>query len=271
MTLSKSRLRFHTQMRDALAKEGLDISDLDLGPREGFRRSTHAQRSGTGFVTSNRNFYQTVLRPVVLANEAHLRDLTPRRRTNALLLLTYLAYDAHFGKASHTGHIYRWGGDLFDIDEPQADHVRTTRAYGLDCSGFVSAGFDVAVREGLLKKAELKDPFFKARAEELKKSPPGQPSPHRLNVKDFARLGREIQAIDAQAGDYIVMPPAPSIPHIIAIVEIDEHAYVAESANRGLVTKDYIHRKGELLPLETALARLQARKVKYQLRSVLGP
>jgi hypothetical protein len=265
------RVRFHLQLSKALEQEGLNISQLDLGPREGFNRNTPAKRVEKGFVTSNRDFYSAVLRPVILGNRDRLMTLSLRRRTNALLLLTYLAFDAHFGKASHTGHIYRWGGDLFDIDHAQIDHVRTSRAFGLDCSGYVSAGFDVAIREDLLSTDESKVPFFAQRREQILTSPPGQASPHRLNVSDFAQLGREVSADEAKAGDYIVMPPTPRIPHVIAIVEVNGQHYVAESANRGIVTKDYIHHAGELLPLNIALARLHSRKVPYVIRSVLSP
>jgi len=268
-----ARASHYSRISSELGSVGvvLERSAIEANPR--FLRSTPAAAVGAGFVSNNRWFYGEVLRSTVLRNRAALEKLPLRRRISALHLLIHTSYDAHFGQGDLPGHFYRWGGDLFDNDTPVINDIRTGEAFGLDCSGFVASAFDIALKENLLTTEELAaNAFLKSRRDQLAQMVPGTPSPHRLNVKDFARIGREITAGEAQAGDYIVIPKAEGVfPHIVAIVEMEGKLHIAESANNGSITRDHILQAGRYLRLEEGLERLKERGVKHELRSVMAP
>jgi hypothetical protein len=268
-----ARSTHYSRVSSELREAGVLLDRALLEPDSRFLRSTPAAASGTGFVSNNRWFYDEILRKAVLKNRAALEKLPLRRRISSLLLLIHTSYDAHFGQSDLPGHFYRWGGDLFDNDAPVINDIRTAEAFGLDCSGFVASAFDVAIKENLLTPQELAaHPFLRSRQEQLAQMVPGIPSPHRLNVKDFARIGREIAPSEAQAGDYIVIPKAEGVfPHIVAIVEIEGKLHIAESANNGSITRDHILQAGRYLRLEEGLERLKQRGVAHSLRSVLSP
>ena len=270
---ASARATHYSRISSELGESGVVLDRGLMEPDARFLRSTPAAAAGTGFVSNNRWFYDEILRKSVLQNRTALEKLPLRRRISLLHLLIHTSYDAHFGQSDLPGHFYRWGGDLFDNDVPVINDIRTGEAFGLDCSGFVAAAFDIALKENLLTTKEVAaNTFLKSRREQLAQMIPGTPSPHRLNVSDFARVGRAITAGEAQAGDYIVIPKAEGVfAHIVAIVEIAGKLHIAESANNGSITRDHILQTGRYLRLEEGLERLKERGVRHELRSVLGP
>lgn len=266
-----SRHAFRHWVEGALRDQGIELGLIPFARDPRFLRSTPAASSGAGFVTNNRWFYDELLRPGILRNRLSLMRLPLRRRLSALHLMIHTSYDAHFGQNDLPGHFYRWGGDLFDNDLPVRDDIRTDAAFGLDCSGFVASAFDVALKEGLVRPSELAtQPFLRDRRRQLETMLPGVVSETRLNVSDFARLGREISPSEAGPGDYIVIPKADGVfPHIVSVVEIHGKLFIAESANNGSITRDQILKTGRYLTLAEALQRLRERGVKHALRSVL--
>jgi len=192
-----------------------------------------------GYVTENRKFYEAVLRPLI---DLHLEDLSkqhPVQVVNTLTLFCHEAYQTYFG-----ANFYRWGGDIFDLDDPQEEGVRHGYAYGLDCSGFVSMPYEIAVLLGLLDPAR-DDAVFSSKGFArfvMTHSIPdlgGRDSTSnrcRLDTYDFLRLGREIFSIDSagvpsqeevsrlQAGDVVGTPG-----HVGIIVEIEGNPYYLES------------------------------------------
>jgi hypothetical protein len=263
-----------------LQSYGLNLKIIGGTCTREFTRKASAQKTDAGFVTSNVDLYRNLLRPSILQNRIALQLLDTSQKLNALQLLTFLVYDAYLGKPDQAGHFYRWGGDIYDIDLPQQNDIRTSKAFGLDCSGYVAAGFDIAILEGLFTDAEINAaPFLLTRKENLADIVPGTPSDLRLNVSDFQKIGveyfNETNAFDSrmegvlQAGDFIVIPRAPGIfPHVVSIVKIGTQLFVAESANRGSLTKEYIGEFGTFLPLDEALNRLKNKEVKFSVRGI---
>ena len=192
-----------------------------------------------GYVTENRKFYEAVLQPLI---DLHLEDLSkqhPVQVINTLTLFCHEAYQTYFG-----GKFYRWGGDIFDLDDPQEEGVRHQYAYGLDCSGFVSMPYEIAVLLGLLDPASDYAVFSSkgfARFSTAHSMPDlgGRDSTgnrYRLDTYDLLKLGREVFAVDSggvpsqeqvnllQPGDVV-----GTSGHVGIIVEIEGNPYHLES------------------------------------------
>ena len=103
----------------------------------------------SGYKTTNEIFLEKVITPLI---KPHLTELTKMNKTekiNYLTLFSFELYQRYFGK-----DFYRWGGDIFDLDDPQEKGVRSSFAYGLDCSGFVAIPYQLAVYFNLLSEDE---------------------------------------------------------------------------------------------------------------------
>lgn len=99
----------------------------------------------TGFKTQNQVFLKEVITPALEPYLVELSTLSQTDIINELALFTFNIYQEYFGKS-----FYRWGGDLFDLDEPQTRVNTSRKLYGLDCSGFVTAPYELAVHFGLI-------------------------------------------------------------------------------------------------------------------------
>lgn len=99
----------------------------------------------TGFKTQNREFLTEVITPALSPYLEELSTLSQHEIINELALFTFNIYQAYFGQS-----FYRWGGDLFDLDDPQTRGRTSRKRYGLDCSGFVAAPYEMAVHFELI-------------------------------------------------------------------------------------------------------------------------
>ncbi|MCE1188826.1 MAG: hypothetical protein LWX56_06745 [Ignavibacteria bacterium] len=99
-----------------------------------------------GYKTRNRDIVSRILLPWIEEHRAELTHLSPAECINRISLKVFSVYQNQLGK-----QFYRWGGDILDLDDPQITGVRHKYKYGLDCSGFVTAGYELAVFSKLVK------------------------------------------------------------------------------------------------------------------------
>lgn len=131
---------------------------LKVPEKKGYLRSFfNKERAGEGvtvsiegkemrmYTTRNIEFYNSVLKPVIKDNLPALQQLNYSGRVNVLIKFIFEAYRTYLGKS-----FYRWGGDLFDLDDAQGKGVRFDARFGLDCSGFAASAYEAAVDMGLL-------------------------------------------------------------------------------------------------------------------------
>ena len=107
-------------------------------------------KSMYAFKTENQSFVDKVLSPIVLPKKDLLITLSHRQIVNELTILIYKTYTSYIGRS-----FYRWGGDLFDLDDPQYESIRFKNRYGLDCSGFTTSGYELAVYMNLISPEDL--------------------------------------------------------------------------------------------------------------------
>ena len=198
----------------------------------------------SGYVTDNRAFLEQVITPIL---EPHIQELSKRHPVeliNTLTLFGFEIYRVYFGEPSHTREFYRWGGDLFDLDDPQEVGYRHGEKYGLDCSGLISLPYDLAVHFKLL---DAKDEIvvFSSRGFEHhcrihgtkdRGGRKGTTNRFRVDSIDIKKLGRPIFSVEdgrpprpeelelLQAGDLI-----SGSGHVAIIVEVRGKLYYLES------------------------------------------
>ncbi len=192
-----------------------------------------------GYATTNRQFLQQVVEPILAPHSRELSQQHPVQVINTLTLVSHEAYQKYFGK-----RFYRWGGDILDIDDPQDEGIRHECAYGLDCSGFASMPYEIAVLLGLLDPASDAALFSSegfARYARTHDVPDrggrlASSNRYRLDTEDLLRLGREVFAVDSgevpnqdqvrslQPGDIV-----GTTGHVGIIVEIEGALYYVES------------------------------------------
>jgi len=192
-----------------------------------------------GYVSRNREFFEKILKPVLASRVYDLANQHPVWVINAITLFSHRAYQAYFGKG-----FYRWGGDILDLDDPQEAGARCEYAFGLDCSGFASMPYDVAVQLGVLDPASIgalfsSDGFALYCRQHPMQDLGGRDSTsnrHRVDTYDFLRMGREIFALDRgtfpmddqmgllQPGDIVC-----TSGHVGIIVDINGEPYYVES------------------------------------------
>jgi hypothetical protein len=192
-----------------------------------------------GYVSDNRSFFETVMAPAI---EKRLDDYRSRpviEAINDFALLGHEIYRTWIGR-----EFYRWGGDLFDLDDPQAEGIRHDRRYGIDCSGFASLPYEIAVHFGLLKPEEPSAVFSSKGFEHFchtqgcqdRGGRGGTSNRYRVDSSEMAELGREVihipqggkaspeEIAKCQAGDLMGRPG-----HFGIVVEIQGELYYLES------------------------------------------
>jgi hypothetical protein len=132
------------------------IPDITEAQREEFNENilseftSAKQENGkefSGYETKNKIFLEKVITPLL---EPHLADISSMKQTdiiNYFTLFSFEIYQRYFGKS-----FYRWGGD--DLDHPQESGTRNKCTFGLDCSGFVTMPYELAVYFGLMNEDE---------------------------------------------------------------------------------------------------------------------
>jgi hypothetical protein len=190
-----------------------------------------------GFKTKNKLFFDEVIDPLISARLDTLRKMHPVDAVNELTLFVFDIYQKYFGK-----NFYRWAGDIFDLDDPQPNGSRYKKSFGLDCSGFASTPYELAVHYNLITPEQT--PFaskgFKIFCEENnfadKGGLNGTSNNFRLDTRDLVLLGREIISVQKgssinseqlnllQAGDLVGRSG-----HIGILVQINNELYYLES------------------------------------------
>ncbi|BFN36173.1 hypothetical protein [Fidelibacter multiformis] len=194
----------------------------------------------TGFKTQNRRFFEDVITPAIEPYLDTLSTLSPSEIINQLALFTFNIYQAYFGQS-----FYRWGGDLFDLDDPQTHRGSSRKLYGLDCSGFVAAPYEMAVHFNLLPDtvALFSWQGFKYYCEktgfEDQGGLDGGSNNYRLDTRELYRLGDEILRIEKGGSlspdDLTKLRPgdiAGRNGHVGIIVFINNEPYYLESGGR---------------------------------------
>lgn len=203
----------------------------------------------TGCRTSNRAFYTLVMQPALKPYLPALAKQPPTEIINALTIFCYGIYQNYFGP-----EFYRWGGDLMDLDDPQAEGVRWESSFGLDCSGFVAAPYEIAVDCGLIKPTSESALFsskgFKLYCQRTDLNDSGGRlgggNRYRLDTPELAQIGRVVfmlpnngkpthaQIKRLQPGDLV-----GGAGHFGIIVEINKIPYYLESGGRVVPEHDY--------------------------------
>lgn len=195
-----------------------------------------------GYVTDNFTFYTEVLLPRLSPCVDSLRTLEKYQALNALTLFIYESYQEFFGLG-----FYRWGGDITDRDQPQTatSNSTSTLRYGMDCSGFGAAPFEVAVLLGLLDSTKDESAFSSFGFKYICENDPtisdgggreGSSNNYRMEVSDMYKVGELITEITSgttptdaqmalmQAGDVVLRSG-----HMGILVEISGELYFLES------------------------------------------
>ena len=152
----------------------------------------------SGFVTANRVLMNEVIIPIVQPLVAELRQMPKPEMIGQLALIIFNTYRHLLGT-----DVYRWGGDLLDLDDPQDQGIRYPYRFGLDCSGFTAAPYELAVQLNLLRPEEPGALFSSAgyqlycRNNRLNDHGGrcGTGNRFRLDTAELATLGREIMTI----------------------------------------------------------------------------
>lgn len=226
----------------------------------------------TGFKTQNQEFLKDVITPALEPYLGRLSSLPYHEIINELALFTFNIYQEYFGKS-----FYRWGGDLFDLDDPQTKGSTSSKLYGLDCSGFVTAPYELAVHFGLIPDslALFSTQGYKHYCDKTgfqdRGGLDGGPNNYRLDTRELNQLGNEIFRIEAgcsfprkllkklQPGDI-----AGRNGHYGIIVHIHGKPYYLESGGWVVPNAD-----GYPVKAGTALTRF-ARKRYVSVRRVLN-
>ena len=198
----------------------------------------------SGYVTSNATFMGEVMKPLAAPYIDSLRKMHPVESVNALTLFVYESYLVYFGSDKyHTWDLYRWGGDLLDLDDPQEEGHRHEYRFGLDCSGFVSAPYELAVDFGILR-AEDEAAAFSSRGFAVygknhgiqdKGGRKGTSNRFRVDSSEMSRIGREIISIEKGG-----------VPEADALSKLQPGDVVTGPGHAGIIARA----RGELYYLE---------------------
>lgn len=193
----------------------------------------------SGYVTSNKEFLEKIMKPLI---EPHLEELArrhPVEMINTLTIFAHTMYQIYFGRDS-----FRWGGDILDLDDPQEKGIRYNYRYGLDCSGFASTPYELAVYFGLMKPEDEGAVFSSAgfslycEKHQIKDTGgiDGTSNRYRVDTVETAKLGRLVfelkqgetatdeQLRQLQAGDLV-----GRAGHFGIIVELQGEPHYLES------------------------------------------
>ncbi len=194
----------------------------------------------SGFVTSNKVFLEEVITPVIEKHIDELKIKQPAEIINSLAIFGFELYQTYFGKS-----FYRWGGDIFDLDDPQDEGSGHRYKYGLDCSGYASLPFDLAVHFNLV---DAKDALFSSKGYELyckesgfedRGGREGTPNNFRLDTRDMFLIGKEIFRVEGGSSpteeQMKMLQPGDIVGrsgHVGIIVEMNNKLYFLESGGR---------------------------------------
>lgn len=193
----------------------------------------------SGYVSNNKKFLEEVITPILKPHLQNLKTKHPVEIINILALFGHEIFRKYFGK-----DFYRWGGDILDLDDPQDESIRYEFAYGLDCSGFTTLPYELAVYFKLFSP-EATSALFSSKGFEFfckqnnvedKGGREGTSNNFRVDTKDLYTLGNEIIRIEKnqtptseqlallQAGDIVGRDG-----HFGIIVEIEDELFFLES------------------------------------------
>ncbi len=153
----------------------------------------------TGYRTENKVFYNEVIKPTLLKYKTELQKLNKKEALNEIAIFIHQVYRAYLGN-----EIYRWGGDINDLDDPQGESHRGKYKYGLDCSGYVTSAYEVAVDLGILNP-NLPEALFSSKGfdhycktNNFKDSGgiKDTPNNYRVDTKELAVLGELVFSIN---------------------------------------------------------------------------
>ncbi len=200
-----------------------------------------------GFKTKNQEVFEEVMKPAILDCLDELKKLPEAEIINQLTIFVYQIYQEYFGKS-----FYRWGGDIFDLDDPQIESIRYKYKFGLDCSGFTASGYELAAYFNLIPIDELifSSKGFKLFCEETGFEDTGglvqRSNNYRLDTKELDKLSKEIlrlvknekikdeQISELQAGDIVGRNG-----HFGILVQSDGELYFLESGGYAVPYSDY--------------------------------
>jgi|GEM_PF-557647 hypothetical protein len=202
----------------------------------------------SGYVTNNKRFLEKVITPILKPHLGELASMSKVEMINTLALFNHELFMTYFGK-----NFYRWGGDMRDLDDPQIEDTRFEYKYGLDCSGFSTSAYELAVYFGLLKPNEDAalfsskgfELFCKRTNQKDKGGREGTSNNFRVDTRELAELGRTVFRLEKggsptqeqinmlQAGDLV-----GKNGHFGIIVFINNKPYYLESGGYVLPEKD---------------------------------
>jgi hypothetical protein len=188
-----------------------------------------------------------------------------------LTLFTHEMYRSWFGPG-----FYRWGGDMLDLDDPQEEGNRAHSLFGLDCSGFVSAPYEIAVYAGLLEPGDSAALFSSAgfalyaRAHGMEDLGGRRRTSNRFRVDthDLLRLGQEVLRVpkggSPDKGQLALLRSGDVVGrtgHVGIIVLIEGEPYYLESGGSVLPRNgNYPHRAGPALTIFARGGELTVRR-----------
>lgn len=151
----------------------------------------------SGFRSKNKQFLEKIITPIVSPYLKQLAEKSPTEIINTLTLFGYELYQIYFGR-----DFYRWGGDILDLDDPQNRSHRYKFSYGLDCSGFASLPYELAVYFGLLTEdnAVFSSRGYRQYCERNQITDVGgreeTSNNYRLDTRELANLGDEVFTLE---------------------------------------------------------------------------
>ncbi|NUN08272.1 MAG: hypothetical protein HUU54_03770 [Ignavibacteriaceae bacterium] len=225
----------------------------------------------SGFVTKNKHFLEKIIVPALTPYIDSLKAMQPADAISEITLYTHELYRTYFGRS-----FYRWGGDIFDLDDPQDKGVRHKYSFGLDCSGFTAMPYELAVYFGILNPEKEEALFSSAgfanycRANNHKDSGGrnGTSNNYRLDTSDLIHLGREIITIPKggkpDSAQMAKLQPGDIVGrngHFGILVKIKGTLYYLESGGWVMpVSKGYPYRADKALKIFAKNGPLMVRR-----------
>jgi len=201
------------------------------------------QENGTefsGYATKNKIFLEKVITRLVRPHVAKISQMKETEIINYFTLFGFEIYQRYFGKS-----FYRWGGDILDLDHPQERGTRNKFAFGLDCSGFVTFPYELAVYFGLMKEDETLfsskgyRKYCLANEKQDIGGREGTSNNFRLDTRELAELGTEVFKLEkgqAPTNEQIkLLQPGDIVGrsgHFGIIAELNGEPYYFESGGR---------------------------------------
>lgn len=178
-----------------LIPEPTDAQSAEFNPgiESDFTAIEKGAKTISGYRTNNKLFLEKIITPLITPHLKQLTEKSPAEIINILALFGFEIYQTYFGQ-----DFYRWGGDIFDLDDPQERSHRYKYAYGLDCSGFSALPYELAVHFGLLapEKALFASQGYKMYCSQNSIQDVGgreeTSNNFRLDTRELAELGRVV-------------------------------------------------------------------------------